>query len=318
MIDNAIEGSIVSVSSLINNELVELEGFNVNNIWSFSVPNYGKWTVNIICAGQNITKEVDVIEDKNYIITGVYDNFEDNTWDVIIAACQDSNFKIPWKIGDKKSMFIKDSIESETGKDYFVRIIGKHHDEYTNDSSEYNYEKATVNAEGTGQYAQLTFQLCESFGDYAINASTNYVTSWYNSNMNHTILPKIKMLLEENIQKAIRNVLKPTEVDSENFGTRRSDSVVDHSEDLFLLSYTEVTGQNEIYDYYQGGALYAGSQYEYYAAGNPRVVGWTRTHNCSDSGYNSTDRVDFMYIAGSSISSVSKTTKKDIRFAFCF
>lgn len=326
IIDNVIEGSTVSVIGKVDNEDTSLTGYSVNNVWSFPIPNYGDWTVNIECVGQIITKQINVTEDKNYIITGVYDNFEENSWDIIIAACQDRNFRNPWTVGSKKSMFIKDSIDSETGKDYQIMIIGKNHDEYTDGEEVYDETFKDYVTTGNGKYAPLTFQIYESIGNYPIDdpSSDNDYGSWHTCYMRKTILPKLKELLPENIQNAIRNVCKPTETFM--YATKSKKGIRTYLEDLFLLSKTEIMNEYELSSRSDGKTnyLYAGTQYEYYANGNNDLttIGWTRTHNCSDVD-TTTDYYDFIYVTWSSNGGFKENSKlkrnsAETRFAFCF
>ena len=49
------------------------------------------------------------------------DNFANNSWEAIIAACQSGSVPDTWVVGNSKMMTIN-------GTDYQIDIIGKNHD----------------------------------------------------------------------------------------------------------------------------------------------------------------------------------------------
>ncbi len=117
---------------------------------------------------------------------------------------------------------------------YRIDIIGKNHDDY---------------ADGSGK-APLTFQLhaCYAQSKSMNNSDTNS-GGWKNSVMRQTHLPAILALMPSDVQNGIRAVNKVTE------GTTTADK-------LFLLSEPEIFGSTT----YSTGK--AGTQYDYYKAGN--------------------------------------------------
>lgn len=99
----------------------------------------------------------------------ISDTFSDNTWDVIIEACQSGSVPSAWSVGDSKTMTID-------GASYQVDIIGKNHDTYAD-----------------GGTAPLTFQLHD-----CLSTKSTWVTN-YDSDI--SIMPS-------NAQSAIKSVTK--------------------------------------------------------------------------------------------------------------
>lgn len=332
----AVKNSKVTVTSTINDKLISLLGTNNNNVWSFPVTDYGDWDINIkipyIISSTNeegvvttetrtteINKLVTIDGNNNYYeILGVYETFSDNPWEVIIAASQDEKFNIPWNIGDQKTMHINASSDDTipvTEGDYNVVIIGKDHDEYSGET--YTYEIEGNNNEkfkfielttGTGKFAKLTFMLKEPIGKYPIHdvkSEGNSKLNWYNCSMNQKVLPYIKSLLPDVVKSNIMNVCKPTYL-------KTPSSVVIYSEDLFLLSTSELIG----------GGSNQGSRYEYFTAGNGFLVGWTRTHNGSDGEHfmygRYSDSKNIYFEQGTADSTDDINCKSITCFAFCF
>lgn len=120
------------------------------------------------------------------------------------------------------------------GTSYRIDIIGKNHDDY---------------ADGSGK-APLTFQLHACYAQSkSMNSSDTNSSGWKNSVMRQTHLPAILALMPSDVQNGIRAVNKVTE------GTTTADK-------LFLLSEAEIFGSTT----YSTGT--AGTQYDYYKAGN--------------------------------------------------
>lgn len=157
--------------------------------------------------------------------------FANNTWEDVIAACQNNAVPDTWSVGDQLTMNID-------GTDYVIDIIGKNHDDYS---------------DGSGK-APLTFQLHDCYKTVHMMHNTlfNY---WGNCDMKNIHLPSIKKLLSIEIQNALRKVNKSTSIGS----TSKSIKVTE--EDLFLLSEIEicgtltrsVEGEGQQYDYYKNG-----------------------------------------------------------------
>lgn len=155
--------------------------------------------------------------------------FANNTWENVIAACQNNAVPDTWSVGDQLTMNID-------GTDYAIDIIGKNHDDYS---------------DGSGK-APLTFQLHDCYvKNYMMhNVLFNY---WGNCDMKNNHLPTIKKLLPMEVQHALQKVNKSTSIGS----TSKSIEVTE--EDLFLLSEIElcgsltysVEGEGQQYDYYK-------------------------------------------------------------------
>lgn len=212
--------------------------------------------------------------------------FADNTWEQIIEACQLRKVPASWAVGDQKVMTID-------GTDYPIDIIGFNHDDY---------------ADGSGK-APITFQMHDCYHEmkYMHTSETNSV-GWTNSNMRLTHLPKIFVLMPEEVQNAIRNVTKLT---SEG----KKSSVIETTEDgLFFLSEVEVTG--DFSRSFEG----EGTQYAYYAMGNSAAKTrngrsaswWLRSPNKSSSSY-------YVIIGSTGTSANSDANvNRSVALAFCF
>ena len=166
-------------------------------------------------------------------------NFADNTWEQIIAACQEKIIPTTWKVGDQKAMTIG-------GTDYLIDIIGINHDTYT-----------------AGGKAPLTFQLHDCYAaNKAMHSSDNNSGGWKSSAMRTTHLPAILALMPTEVQNGIREVSKKASVGG------ASSTIETVSDKLFLLSEVEIFGLN-LYS-----AAGEGTQYDYYKAGNSSVKNW--------------------------------------------
>lgn len=163
-------------------------------------------------------------------------NFADNTWEQIIAACQEKIIPTTWKVGDQKAMTIG-------GTDYLIDIIGINHDTYT-----------------AGGKAPLTFQLHDCYADKkAMNSSNTNSGGWKNSAMRSAHLPAILALMPTEVQNGIREVNKLTSAGS------LSATINTTADKLFLLSEVEIFGSTI------DSAAGEGTQYDYYKAGNSKV-----------------------------------------------
>lgn len=164
------------------------------------------------------------------------DNFADNTWAQIIAACQRKAVPSTWKVADQKAMTIN-------GADYLIDIIGLNHDDYA-----------------AGGTAPLTFQLHDCYVDSnAMNSSNTNVGGWESCAMRRTHLPAILALMPTEVRNGIREVNKLT---SEG---NKSSAITTTADKLFLLSEVEIFGSTT---YSVAGE---GTQYDYYKAGNSKI-----------------------------------------------
>lgn len=164
------------------------------------------------------------------------DNFADNDWSAIIAACHSGSVPSTWVVGNSKTMTIN-------GASYQVDIIGKNHDTYA-----------------SGGKAPLTFQLHDCYGETKnMNSSNTTSGGWKNSAMRTTHLPAILALMPTEVRSGIREVSKKASVGG---GSTTIETV---SDKLFLLSEVEIFGSTTY------SAAGEGTQYDYYKAGNSKV-----------------------------------------------
>ena len=164
------------------------------------------------------------------------DNFADNEWSEIIAACQSGSVPASWVVGNYKNMTIN-------GKAYRIDIIGKNHDTYA-----------------AGGTAPLTFQMHDCYDTtYQMNSSNTNSGGWNSCAMRSTHLPAILNLMPAEVKAAIKEVQKKTSAGSQ------SSSIQTTNDKLFLLSEIEIFG-NTTYSF-----AGEGTQYAYYQAGNSKV-----------------------------------------------
>lgn len=167
-------------------------------------------------------------------------NFADNTWEQIIAACQEKIIPTTWKVGDQKAMTIG-------GTDYLIDIIGINHDTYT-----------------AGGKAPLTFQLHDCYGETKnMNSSNTNSGGWTSCAMRSTHLPAILALMPTEVQNGIREVNKLTSAGN------KSSTINTTADKLFLLSEVEIFGSTTY------SAAGEGTQYDYYKAGNSKVKNYS-------------------------------------------
>lgn len=164
------------------------------------------------------------------------DNFADNDWSAIIAACHSGSVPSTWVVGNSKTMTIN-------GASYQVDIIGKNHDTYA-----------------SGGKAPLTFQLHDCYADEkSMNSSDTNSGGWTSCAMRSTHLPAILALMPTEVQNGIREVNKLTSAGSQ------SSTINTTADKLFLLSEVEIFGSTSY------SAAGEGTQYDYYKAGNRKV-----------------------------------------------
>ena len=212
--------------------------------------------------------------------------FSNNTWGMIIRACQKNEVPTTWTVGAQKTVAIN-------GVDYVVDIIGKNHDDY---------------ADGSGK-APLTFQMHDCYGTaQTMNSADTNVGGWRDTPMRKKTLPDILTLMPAEFQSGIREVSKKTSAGN------MSESIITTADKLFLLSTAEVVGDHA---YAFSGE---GDRYEYYIAGNSDIksangepVNWSvRSPYVSD-------RYSFCYITYyGGLSYYESHELLHISFAFCF
>ena len=225
------DGTISAVSSNTAAATVSVSG----NTVTVSGKANGSATITIsVAAGTNYTAPAS----KTCAVTVSFlkDNFADNDWASIIAACHSGSVPSTWVVGNSKTMTIN-------GASYQVDIIGKNHDTYT-----------------AGGKAPLTFQLHDCYADTkAMNSSNTNSGGWTSCAMRSTHLPAILAMMPTEIQNGIREVNKLTSAGSQ------SATINTTADKLFLLSEVEIFGSTT---YSEAGE---GTQYDYYKAGNSKV-----------------------------------------------
>lgn len=213
------------------------------------------------------------------------DNFADNEWSEIIAACQSGNVPASWVVGNYKNMTIN-------GKAYRIDIIGKNHDTYA-----------------AGGTAPLTFQMHDCYDETKqMNSSNTNSGGWQNSAMRTTHLPAILNMMPAEVKAAIRDVQKKSSAGSQ------SSSIQTTNDKLFLLSEIEIFGSTT---YSFAGE---GKQYDYYKAGNSKVKNlsgsanrwWERSPRSSSSA-----RFCFVYSSGNAYAD-GASVSCGVAFGFCF
>ena len=205
----------------------------------FTVTETGTYTVEATKSGQTTSGSVNVVSSTtSYSLTLNFlkDNFADNDWASIIAACHSGSVPSAWVVGNSKTMTIN-------GASYQVDIIGKNHDTYV-----------------SGGKAPLTFQLHDCYANTnKMNSSDTNISGWTSCDMRTTHLPAILALLPTEVQNGIREVNKLTSAGG------ASSTINTTADKLFLLSEIEIFGS---VSYSKSGE---GTQYDYYKAGNSKV-----------------------------------------------
>ena len=244
----------------------------------------GSATITIsVAAGTNYTAPAN----KTCAVTVSFlkDNFADNDWASIIAACHSGSVPSTWVVGNSKTMTIN-------GASYQVDIIGKNHDTYAN-----------------GGKAPLTFQLHDCYGETKnMNSSNTNSGGWTSCAMRSTHLPAILALMPTEVQNGIREVSKKASVGG------ASSTIETVSDKLFLLSEVEIFGSTSY------SAAGEGTQYDYYKAGNSKVkkrngsaaYWWERSPGASNS-------TNFCLVSGDGYArNYFASIAYGVAFGFCF
>ena len=223
-----------------------MSGTSINGTCTLVVPEAGTWSVTATLNGETSnTMNVSVKDSYALTLNFLNDNFADNDWTSIIAACHSGNVPSTWVVGNSKTMTIN-------GASYQVDIIGKNHDTYT-----------------AGGKAPLTFQLHDCYGERKkMNSSNTNSGGWTSCAMRSTYLPAILALMPTEVQNGIREVNKLTSAGSQ------SATINTTADKLFLLSEVEIFGSTSY------SAAGEGTQYDYYKAGNSKVKNYNgSSHN---------------------------------------
>ena len=213
------------------------------------------------------------------------DNFADNEWSEIIAACQSGDVPDSWVVGNYKNMTIN-------GKAYRIDIIGKNHDTYA-----------------SGGTAPLTFQMHDCYDETKqMNSSNTNSGGWQNSAMRTTHLPAILNLMPAEVKAAIRDVQKKSSAGNQ------SSSIQTTNDKLFLLSEIEIFGSTT---YSFAGE---GKQYDYYKAGNSKVKNLSGSaHSWWERSPRSSNSTHFCYVYSSgSADAYYASHSNGVAFGFCF
>lgn len=246
-------------------------------------------------ANGSATITISVAADTNYnapanktcsvTVSLLKDNFADNEWSEIIAACQSGNVPASWVVGNYKNMTIN-------GKAYRIDIIGKNHDTYA-----------------SGGTAPLTFQMHDCYTETKqMNSSNTNSGGWNSCAMRSTHLPAILNLMPAEVKAAIREVQKKTSAGSQ------SSSIQTTNDKLFLLSEIEIFGSTT---YSFAGE---GKQYDYYKAGNSKVKNlngsayawWERSL------YSSVSTAFCFVDSTGDANATAASTSRGVAFGFCF
>ena len=216
---------------------LSVSGIAISGTCTLTIPEAGTWSVKATHNGQTSdTKSVTFTDRYALTLNFLNDDFANNSWASIIAACHSGSVPSTWVVGNSKTMTIN-------GASYQVDIIGKNHDTYT-----------------AGGTAPLTFQLHDCYADAkAMNSSNTTIGGWTSCAMRSTHLPAILALMPTEVRNGIREVNKLTSAGDQ------SSAINTTADKLFLLSVIEVFGK-EISSFYGEG-----TQYDYYKAGNSKV-----------------------------------------------
>ena len=265
---------------------LSVSGSSVNGTCTLVIPEAGTWSVTATLNGEtSATTNVSVKDSYALTLNFLNDNFADNDWSDIIAACHSGSVPSTWVVGNSKTMTIN-------GASYQVDIIGKNHDTYT-----------------AGGTAPLTFQMHDCYADRkAMNSSNTNSGGWKNSAMRTTHLPAILALMPTEVQNGIREVSKKTSVGG------ASSTIETVSDKLFLLSEVEIFGSTRY------SAAGEGTQYDYYKAGNSKIKKrngsaagwWDRSPYASNSQY-------FCRVSDTGAASYNRASLDyGVAFGFCF
>ena len=254
----------------------------------FTVTETGTYTIVATKDGQTTSGSVDVVSGTTsytVALSFLQDNFADNDWTSIIAACHSGSVPSTWVVGNSKTMTIN-------GASYQIDIIGKNHDTYA-----------------SGGKAPLTFQLHDCYGETKnMNSSNTNSGGWTSCAMRSTHLPAILALMPTEVQSGIREVNKLTSAGDQ------STTINTTADKLFLLSEVEIFGSTTY------SAAGEGTQYDYYKAGNSKVkkmngsasYWWERSPRVSFSQY-------FCVVhSGGSARSAGASNAYGVAFGFCF
>lgn len=253
----------------------------------FTVTETGTYTIVATKDGKTASGSVDVVSGTtSYTLTLILlkDNFADNDWTSIIAACHSGSVPSTWVAGNSKTMMIN-------GTSYQIDIIGKNHDTYT-----------------AGGKAPLTFQLHDCYGEHKnMNSGNTNRGGWTSCAMRSTHLPAILSKMPTEVQNGIREVNKLTSAGSHSITINTT------ADKLFLLSEVEIFGSTTY------SAAGEGTQYDYYKAGNSKVKKLNFAINWWERSPYARSSADFCVVTSAgNKSSYGAGGTNGVAFGFCF
>ena len=212
-------------------EVADLEGFKTPNLLNV-----------IVDENVNATATITYLEKDKFSSV-----FSENSPDIIaevskqIAENNMTSSQVTatygWKLGDTISYNLT------TGEKITMRIIGFNHDTLS---------------DGSGK-AGITLDMTHCLStQYPMNSTATNAGGWTASNVYKSVLPTIEATIPREWQKVIKMVDKKAWAGSGNVAT--------NSVGLFLLSFIEVSGNNN-YAQYGNSLSQEGSLYEYYPFG---------------------------------------------------
>ena len=264
---------------------LSVSGTSVDGTCTLTVPEAGTWSVKATLNGKTATGSVFVKDIYALTLIFLKDNFADNDWASIIAACHSGSVPSAWVVGNSKTMTIN-------GASYQVDIIGKNHDTYA-----------------SGGKAPLTFQLHDCYADTKkMNSSNTNIAGWTSCAMRSTHLPAILALMPTEVQNGIREVNKLTSAGD------KSVTINTTADKLFLLSEVEIFGS---ISYSVAGE---GTQYDYYKAGNSKVKNLNGSAaNWLERSPRSSNSTSFCIVSSYSAAvSGTASSPHGVAFGFCF
>ena len=298
----APSGSILDI--LQNSIIIDTYTLGVSETEHTFILEIGDYTVRGTL-GTN-TKSVDAVIDTvaqyELLIKYIDPVFANNTWEMIIEACQTNEVPSTWSVGDQKEILFN-------GSTFHVDIIGKNHDTYT-----------------AGGTAPLTFQMHELHPQSGNGPSYNSPVAnsklgWDRCYIRTSLLPSYINLLPDEVKNGIKAVNKTTA-----YGNN-SEKMVTVSDKLFLLSEIEVTGGNKFsvagegkrYAYYANRTSNNTSHIKYILDGTAKTW-WTRTHDRYSSDGNGAVYVTTKTTtqANDRVDNQGSSLWAQIAFAFCF
>ena len=261
------------------------------NEWTFYAPHFGSYVISGTYGtfSQSITLNVDTTKIYTSQLTYYSDVFDDNSWDLIIQACQENAVPDTWTVGSVKYL--------GTNHAHPVIIIGKNHDDYSDGSGkapltlfikeQTGYNPRRVNTTDTNTGGFPASELKSKFDEYILQTFGGSGSLWAEFNRLYSNIKSVNKICATN----------STEKTSINMK-------------FFPCSVTEYLGVPPDDIFYPT----EGERYAYFAAGNAMgFSSWSRTPDFSDS------TNFFAFASLENVPSSAYTTKtKYLNASFCF